>query len=84
MRYQALNTRRNKIFSFLYEQKAYKKLNVFSFIMYLVLGSVIRHWKSSTRVFIGLELRGGKLQKKTFSNGGFACLRFLLKFLDII
>ena len=52
--------------------------------MYLVLGSVIRHWKSSTRVFIGLELRGGKLQKKTFSTGGFACLRFLLKFLDII
>ena len=28
--------------------------------MYLVLGSVIRHWKSSTRVFIGLELRGGE------------------------
>ena len=52
--------------------------------MYLVLGSVIRHWKSSNRVFIGLELRGGKLQKETFSTGGFACLRFLLKFLDII
>ena len=52
--------------------------------MYLVLGSVIRHWKSSTRVFIGLELRGGKLQKKTFSTGGFACLCFPLKFLDII
>lgn len=53
--------------------------------MYLVLGSVIRHWKSSTRVFIGLELRGGEAAEEDVFYGGFAChCFFLFKFLDII